>query len=390
MRRLLFAALILASPLLAGRSRADEFALSYRLSPMIESEVVNPGGAACVLSPRAPWPVEQNPAGATAAALFGRVADQRMAVLDKSAPDSTTWDLLWVDANGDGRIEASERFALTPAGAVVALEFDRPDGRTRQHFRMTLAQAPGETRLIWTSCGYYVGRARFGEKSYRVALVDFNANGRFNDAPAEEETGDRLLIDTNDDGVFDLRPPREEELSTLSKYVRVDGSYWAVAAAPDGGTLSVDSAKVATGRLQVNEQSLNLTVFGPNGRLALNRAEGQEPFTLPAGTYRVQYVRVDRADDRGRTWTLRSVGGKGASFEVKDGEETRLAVGAPLTAAASSTPLPDGAIFTLAFSGVDGLTYEQPRPTRLAVPVPGLTVKTPDGAWQKRYLFEFG
>jgi len=230
----------------------------------------------------------------------------------------------------------------------------------------------------------------FGDRAHLVALLDYNANGVYNDPDQGKQRGDRILIDYNDDGKFENFYRREDEVAYVGKYLYVDGIYWGISVAPDGASITVTRPEVTTGKLQVDEPSVAVWVVGGGGKYCLRRSEADEPFLLPVGSYRVEMVEARRRDRTGAEWSIRSSPGRGPLFEITAEKLASIKIGVPLKARARPRKQEGRVDFDLVIKGEDGLTYLLQRNGMDPQPPPRLAVKARQGDWAKSYSFRYG
>ena len=418
-------------------SFAEETWLNYRIATQVERELGNVGGEYKELSNLKPAGGVELPPVVAAKPWFGEVLDARCVVVDKSRADSQVWDVLWLDVNGNKKLEPNERFELKSEErswrrALVPVEFKAEDGPRVQHFQVSIYQREGlvpspeakdsssrrmeEPKLLMgvRSAGYYFGKVKFGEKSHLVALVDANANGAFNDPVAGNREGDWILVDQNDEGNFgpDYRYP--EKLAYVGKYLYVDAIYWGVSVARDGSTIGITRPQIATGRLQIDEPSVKITVIGENGKFVLKRTKAEEAFILPVGNYRVQAVEVTQIAEEGKgkkpslvprpavpddmrgTWTIKSMASRGEAppgrpFLITQDALATMKVGSPLKARVTPYRAAKELRFDLVLQGQDGLSYQILREGQSPEDTPPmLKLRTKKGDWEKKYAFHFG
>jgi hypothetical protein len=305
--------LLLGVLALATAAPAEEFWLHYRLAGPMDSELGNVRGAGASLSPTTPKDVAL-PSLTAEKPWFGRAKSlgDRLVVLDKSKSDAPDWDALWFDANGDGKLDPSERFLLTETArsygraAVVPVVFPSPDGPQTQRFLLcAYVYQDRHASLQVQNAGYSVGRVKFGDKSRLIALVD--------------------------------------------------GAYWDIGIALDGATISVAKSAVQTGRLDVDKAAVKLVVAGEAGSYRLSRSTAGQPFLLPVGKYKVTEAVIEERDKKGVTWTLRSSQDSGArgEFSVAADQAASIRLGAPLAIRADPRKQGKGYAFSLDVKGVD-------------------------------------
>ncbi len=100
----------------------------------------------------------------------------------------------------------------------------------------------GKWLTFWPAF-YRDGKVVLDGRTYRVALVDRDLDGRFDTwfvPPAVEggiPGGDMLAVDLNGDSEFTDRLPDELEIMPLSRVIRIGGRQYAIEVARDGGTI---------------------------------------------------------------------------------------------------------------------------------------------------------
>jgi len=377
--------------------RGETTWLTYRLSENIGAEVGEVSEFGLRLSDTKPPAMQtvRTPTLTAEKPWYGQAMAGRFAILDKSAADAKDYDVLWLDIDGSGSFEPTERLTLAPTpgskkrGAVVALTFRSDDGPVLQHFRVSAEVTESAAYLRSRAIGYYVGEVKFGDKSYLIGIVDANGNGRFDDPSDEIATGDRVLIDYNRDGRFEVVAgpgAYATEIAHLGRYLLVDDAYWKVSVAPDGATVAVAPADVPTGAIAVEEPSVRLTVVGENGRFALDRTTADKRLRLPAGSYQLIEALVRRRHE-GEEWRLRSADGLPLEFTVEDGGERILALGPPLTASLEAQKRGASYQVKLHLKGEAGFSYGITRALGRGLPAARLLVKAKEGDWRQYYRF---
>jgi hypothetical protein len=150
------------------------------------------------------------------AARYGEAKDSLYSmVLDESNGPGRGYDVLYVDANNDNRIDAAkERFPvrvgdLSQTGPiriclrVCAGGVTAPYDVTLSAFEYCDAKFPiPGIHITLRDSSYYVGEAVFGGKTRKIAVADLNANGLFNDVEHEPFQGDRFYVASDDGGQF--------------------------------------------------------------------------------------------------------------------------------------------------------------------------------------------
>jgi hypothetical protein len=338
---------LLALPVQAGERK--EFFLKYRLSRNITEEVgadgqyVEPTPARLGLTEEPKYHSRQ-PLYATA--RLGARKETYTLVLDHSKDQPLGYDILYVDANRDGRITADEKLVgeLTNQGMVfgpVRLLIDCGREQCPQWFLFRLVEQqvrPESTadrvqiqhHLVVLNAGYYQGVVTFGDQKRLVAVVDADGNGLYNDCLREKDVAsDRLLIDQNGDGKLD-GGYQSDEAQPLGRIVAVGGRYWQLEVAPDGSSLAVKPLDRPLGTLLLGEGRFSFLVGSDRGVLRVHAEHGIAQ--LPAGTYRLQEGSYRLTGRNGKDWRFlfKANGESEGKIEVLAGRTTPMALGPPL------------------------------------------------------------
>ncbi|MEN6625955.1 MAG: hypothetical protein ABFD69_06995 [Candidatus Sumerlaeia bacterium] len=332
---------------LGGLSRADEIWLRYRVSASTEREIVNMGSQNMELSQTLPvdWSAPEgafNPVGAT---LKMGVDDQFKLLFTANKKDGKR-DKLWVSRDGDwaraatyaATTSSEDRGPNSSSFVPVLLKLKMPDGEVDYHAQIQLYSYDKGKRLslnVGTAC-YYQDRIELEGKTHRVALVDANGNGRFDDSGATLRQCDWLMIDTNDDGRLDAYADEYKDVFPVGKYIKFGEKLYSLKVAPDGAFFSIEPANCPTGKIRIQSDATDYkaTFFGENGRLILDGKAGET--TAPCGKYRiVSATFYEPGKDRESAWQLssRSMSDLATSITVTADKTAEIKIGPPLTAA---------------------------------------------------------
>lgn len=194
--------------------------------------------------------------------------------------------------------------------------------------------------IILYQTRYMKGRVNLDGRTYEIALVDSNYNGRYNDVltpPVKNprEPGcDSIAIDLNGNLKFDFDLSGDSELMPLSRLIKVNETYYHLDIADDGGIVEFRRAKPAFGTLDLGDESVNIRLWSDAGHQQLFSSNGK--WRLPAGKYSAVELKLTKTDSAGDKWlfdTERARGGSGAgelgAFEVKPDETTAFKIGPP-------------------------------------------------------------
>ena len=311
--------------------------------------------------------------------------------------DAVTWLLatsgtkpvLYVDTDRDGNLAEEtpvsgtrDQSGITFAGASVP----GADGRSvrvrmTSHTRQT-TQAPGCLHV--TAAGYRTGQVRLGGKAYRVAVIDGDMSGRYNDVPAgplPDRRVDAVVIDRNGNGQFERFDPtgNPPEWSPLAKALAVDGAWYAVTVAADGSKIDLSPTQPAYGHLDLGPHRLTLGAFSDFGYQHIKTQGGK--VRVPAGRYAAVSLELLKSDGTA-DWRLQLAPDPGrlGTFVVEAGQTFSLPLGPPLIPTAG-VELAGGTVrLDYRLAGRSGERYApavMKGSTR--VPPPGLEIVDPTG-----------
>lgn len=294
-------------------------------------------------------------------------------------------DRLIVDSNGNGDLsddEAAKPFTAHRYGAEfspVKVVLPGEDGPVTYHLHASFYSQPNYRRLSIEPACWYEGDVRLGGKTWRCQLVDYNANGTFDDTSAKlsHSQVDRIRLGTGD-GL---------KTHFAGKYAQVEGALYEVAPARDGAFVSfTPRPDVPVGTVRLTAQVTRFRAAGENGLFTVESADGTG--RLPAGSYSVYDWELERRDKSGALWKAQ---GRGLPnpFVVREDKETKLACGEPLTASLKATKTGTSYRFDQKLAGALGqtvsLTRNGSRPS-----APKLRIVNAAGDYDKTFTFEYG
>lgn len=154
-----------------------------------------------------------------------------------------------------------------------------------------------------------------------------------------------------------------------------------VAWAEPGAAVSFGSLRIAPG--------VELSMIGPQHQ-PMTVMGREEPLQLQAGTYKILRWSIDRIDDRGEPWRLRSKSfPRGDTIQINAGQETVLAVGEPIHVRLRKRKDGRGHRLSCEVRGQMGEMLEIAKRGGRAIP-PQLCIKNPDASYQQTMDFHFG
>lgn len=322
-------------------ARAEEVSLRYTLDPggpplfTLGQELV--ASDAPIEAVKLPRFHAKKPLYLTA--KLGEGADTTFTfALDESEPGAG-YDLLYADGSHNRDLTAAKPYRLTRwrfyrGFKAVRLLINIGGSRTLYHAAIVAEDHGTATSYRLQSWAYYSGEARFGEKNYPVALVDYNGNGRFNDRAKgleRDSAGDLLLIDLNGDGRFDQGEFASPESRSCGRHVQVDGRYYDLEIQSDGAGFRVVPTSAALATLRSDSNQFALMLVSSDGMLAVRGEKGQAQ--VPVGDYRIVGWQVEQRDRDGNVWMVQG------SRNRFGGEAPRLSVTADRSLPRLGSPL---------------------------------------------------
>jgi len=237
------------------------------------------------------------------------------------------WDRLFIDSNGNGHLNDE-----TPVTAYrtdqssayfgpVKVVFEGEDEPLTYHLNIRLYNVNVRSRGLHVySGGWYEGNITVAGVTKHCTLIDYNANGTFNDKSIHPEQCDRIQIGKKE----------SQNTRFVGNYIEVDGVLYQPEIARDGAYIKLTKAEdVKFGNIRVPETITEFSAGGENGLFTLKPTKGIG--SLPAGKYRINSWTIERKDEKGKQWKLegRSFSVRG-DFEVTEKTATSLDVGEPV------------------------------------------------------------
>ena len=376
--------------LLASTARAqDEQWLQYR-SAREASTIV--GGLATISIPienARPTGVEL-PEFSDANPIFAwwatrMVSSGRLLIALERSGESTLPDTLYIDSNGDGQLSDE-----TPVSAYrvdqynryfgpVKVVFQIADGPVTYHLNLRYYGAGDAPRLYASAGGWYEGDITVEGGKKHCVLLDYNANGAFDDRSLNPSQSDRIAIST-EPGATPL---------FLGKYLEVDGALCRLEVARDGAFVTLAEADdVRFGKVRVPACISSVTVGGENGQFIVSPEDGA--IRVPVGTYRVTTWTINREDDSGAQWTLQGRNpANSPALQVAAASEANLDIGEPIVAALAAKESQGTFSFSQTLRGRSGeqitLTRNGAQPQ-----APRLSIRNNDGSYDRTFSFAYG
>ncbi|MHC4620910.1 MAG: hypothetical protein ACYTEQ_24450 [Planctomycetota bacterium] len=239
------------------------------------------------------------------------------------------FDQVYIDSDGDGQLKdetaaaayqvEEERASFGPVKAI----FEGEDGPITYHLNFRYYGYENYIRLHASSGGWYEGDIKVGGEKRYCRLLDYNANGTFDDKSPDFGECDRIRIAKKRD---------EGEARFVGNFVQVDDVLYRPEIARDGAYMKLTKADDAVfGSVRAQDTISEFAAGGENGLLyvALEKGVGK----LPVGKYRVHHWRIERKDEKDKSWKLEGRWfGEEGNFEVSKDSERSLEIGEPIRA----------------------------------------------------------
>lgn len=331
-------ATIVAASLLSGALHAQgTFPLTYQDAEGSLQVVTQRASRGFGVTPSKPPGVTGVPDGAACCSMDVGGRSVWAAVVGGDSPK------LYVDTDGDNDLADEKPLAGKAQGPQVAfgtVELATPAGtpvRVALQAYMDRGKPAKPRFLMLRGAGCLTGKVTLAGKTYNVAVIDSNLNGRYSDTFKGDamlfQNMDALAIDLNGDGRF--APPsltiQPMEWMPLAKGLKVADAYYTVVVAADGSTIELAKADPGFGTLDLGASDVEIMGFSDFGFQSI---QGGGKVRLPAGKYMPIMVSLSRTDTDGAKWTLMRSGGPDtlSQLQIKAGETCAMKLGPPLVA----------------------------------------------------------
>lgn len=249
---------------------------------------------------------------------------------------------LYLDTDGDGLFSNEKEYVGTWL-SIFRLT------RTYQFGPVSTQQADSGTEggSFYASCSngewltfhpvsYRQGQVVLDGKTYEIALVDADFDGKYNKyflPPAENSRDPRcdvLAIDLDGNSKFDYERPGASEIMPLSRLIEINGQYYSMDVADDGGKIEFRQARSQFGTLSLEGKEVKLALWSDAARQQIS-GSGRD-WNLPAGRYAAITMELTETDTAGDRWVFKMAkAGAGPldDFEIRPGETTSFRIGPP-------------------------------------------------------------
>ncbi len=254
---------------------------------------------------------EQNDATAGAQKLMKTIAYER----------------LYFDINHNGDLTDDEvikaQAAQTLSASYINCRFPTVDlmidlDGTEIEYAFTMSvYSNASTSYSYANASLAAGAYRDGEmvidgKKYRIVVVDFNSNGRFDDLSKIDDSvrmsdgtvyptiGDMLyVIDSeakqSQGYVSSYDPSTNSSLHYVSKLVNLDGRYFSLAVSPSGDEVTLEPSSIPIGYVSNANKGYRAILYGEDGFLKIVGDEsGKAP--VPVGKWQLASYTIDKGE----------------------------------------------------------------------------------------------
>jgi hypothetical protein len=296
-------------------------------------------------------------------------------------------DRMFIDSNGNGHL--NDESAITAYNTdqyysyfgPVKVVFEGEDGPLTYHLNLRLYDREQRQRLYVYSGGWYEGAIEVAGKKKHCVLIDYNANGTFNDVSGEAYKCDRIRIGKK--GTQDTR--------YVGKFIEVEGTLYRLEAARDGAYINLTSAEdVKYGNIRVSETIKEFSAGGENGLFKVKLENGIG--SLPVGSYSIIQWVLEQKDEKGIRWKLLGSGNsRQGDFNIFADTKAELSIGEPIRCNLDLDTRSSGPQYSFQHNlrGQLGERIELLR-NGSRPPAPKIRIKNKDGSYDKTFNLKYG
>jgi hypothetical protein len=152
------------------------------------------------------------------------------------------------------------------------------------------------------AAAYREGEITLDGKKHRLAVIDFNSNGRYDDQieimgggndRVYPKQGDMLLLDPDSQkSDYPYDPARSTFRNYVSKLICLDGKYYDVKITPAGDKITLDPSTVPLGKVSNKSDGYSAVIYGEQGFLKISGGK-DNPASVPAGEWKLLSYSID-------------------------------------------------------------------------------------------------
>lgn len=293
---------------------------------------------------------------------------------------------LFIDSNGNGHLDdetAIEPYRSEQDSAYfgpVKVVFQGEDGPVTYHLNIQFYDRREGKQLYVRTAGWYEGTITLNGQKKQFMLIDYNANGAFDDRSVNFDQCDRIQIGGTD----------AQETRFVGNYIEADGTLYSSEIARDGAYVKFAKAEgVKLGDVRLPESVTEFAAGGENGLFIRKPEKGR--CILPVGKYRIEHWTIQRQDDKDAEWKLQGMYFADAGlFDVTEAQAAGLSIGEPIVCALQADQREPGTYyFRQELKGKLGERIELTRNNARPQP-PKVQIKSKDGKYDRTFTFEYG
>jgi len=293
---------------------------------------------------------------------------------------------LFIDSNGNGHLDdetAIDAYRSEQDSSFfgpVKVVFQGQDGPVTYHLNIQFYDRREGRQLYVRTAGWYEGAITLNGQKKQCMLIDYNANGAFNDRSVNFDQCDRIQIGGTD----------AQETRFVGNYIEADGTLYSSEIARDGAYVKFTKAEgVKFGSVRLPESVTEFAAGGENGLFIRKPEKGR--CTLPAGRYRIEHWTIQRQDDKDAEWKLQGMYFADTGlFDVTEAQAAQLSIGEPIVCALQADQREPGTYyFRQDLKGKLGERIELTRNNARPQP-PKVHIKSKDGEYDRTFTFEYG
>jgi hypothetical protein len=299
------------------------------------------------------------------------------------------YDRLYIDSNANGLLDdetaikpyrtESDQARFGPVKVILQSE----DGPVSFHLDFTVYTSGSDTYCYVSAAGWYEGEVSIEGVKTHCTVLDYAANGTFNDTSLDPYKADRVLIGDKEGA---------GEPSCVGRFIDVNGTLHELEVARDGAFVKFKKAQdVRFGQVRVPAGISRLTVTGTNGQFRLTPQD--QVVRVPVGRYCMTEWTMDRKDDKGRLWTAQGYS-RGvidrSTFDVAEGKEVALDIGEPFLCRLAVRSTRTNHSFQQQLEGRLGEQINLMLDKNNRPAPPKLNIRGKDGAYDRTLNFAYG
>ncbi|MDH7599215.1 MAG: hypothetical protein QHH07_06215 [Sedimentisphaerales bacterium] len=292
----------------------------------------------------------------------------RWFALDRSRANRPYY-LLYIDSNGDGHLDDEQvikgQTGVDSAGFwPVRVTLKGHEGAVTYHMIIQVIWRMGQQPLCLVRSGcWYEGQVKIDERMVNCILLDYTANGTFDDASLDPENADKIII-----GEQGTRS------AAVGRLVDVNGVFYELQVAREGGSIRLRKpTDLRFGSIKVPSGLTMLTIAGLNGQFYLKPQD--RICQAPVGTYGLYGWQIEQKNEKGKVWSATGSfqGQKRPTIELTDGRQVDLDIQGPLVSRLEVRRASSGYVIGHVLEGQLGeqvtlmVDSSRPRPPKLRI-----------------------